>query len=427
MSLRCEVWDACSALTAAVSVRLLVSLCSPSFPLSVQPVSFVSRVSYCLLELDSKYELVVSSAARAPASFASNRALHASQQFLTYVELPSTGECGAVTEYVQWRRRVCELRARGWGYCHTAAASDGQLTASASPAGVQWRIDRSNGVARDQSRKNFTPVTADSERERGRAEEKTGLMDIAQLRERLLKETESKGVQLLLGNAPPQLDWESYLPRTDPRHTDFTSASCVALLRFLCLLFGALRRGGDFAFLLTGAEELLMSPLLQSVLRLLARCFSLVALHRCAVSVGVYGSGEVWLVGKGFTAGHAEKESELLRIACSQLLANQVDSESLSSRSLHSPTITATINSAAERNVSLRVRTMDDRSGQSPSKQHTALTPARHMSLPSSTVWLLAGLVCVTHHLAFSFAPLLLSCRLLVCSAECSMPLLACV
>ena len=320
LSARCEVWDACSPLSSHVHLRLLPPLSSPAFPLSLQSVAFVSRLSYCLLELDSEYELVVSSAARSPASFHSNSGLHASQQFLTYAELPSVDQCGSFTEFVQWRRRICELRARGWGYCHISAQANQQTEAE------QWRIDRLNSIAREQSRKNFTPFTANSA-SGGRSAAVSG---IDQLRSRLLKETESKGVQLLLGNAPTPLDWRSHLSAADPTTTTAaaqTSVSSLALIRFLCLAFGALRRGGDFAFLVTGAEQLLSSPLLHSALRLLTGCFSLVALRRCAVSVGLYGSGEVWLIGKGFVVGHADERSERLRVACSQLLAGAEESE----------------------------------------------------------------------------------------------------
>ena len=315
LSSRCAVWDGCSALAAAIDVCLLPSLCSASFRLSSKPVSFVSRLAYCLLELDAAYELIVPAAGRSPASFPSNGSLHASQQFLTYVELPSATECGSATEFVQWRRRTCELRARGWGYCHSAPAE---------PA--TWRIDRLNAIAREQSRKNFTPVTAT----RSSSESDTrGASDIAQLRARLLKDTESKGVQLLLANAPPELTWLPSPSNSEPSalaSADGTD-SCVALVRSLCLLFGALRRGGDFAFLLTLAEQLLSSPLVLSVLQLLTGCFSLVALQQCAVTVGLYGSGEVWLVGKGFIGGHATEESEQLRVACSKWLTEVVDEQ----------------------------------------------------------------------------------------------------
>jgi len=350
-------------------------------------VSFVSRLAYCLLEVDSRFELVVSDSARPPTSFPVNGALHPSQQFLTYVELPSAGECGSFSEFVQWRRRVCELRARGWGYCHSAAGGEQQ-----SAEGGRWRVDRFNAIARDQSRKNFTPFPGSGTG----SGEAAGLSDISELRARLLKETESKGVQLMLGNAPTQLDWRPHLATTEPATalsvTGPTAASCSALVRFLCLMFGALRRGGDFAFLLTGASHSLQSPFVQSALRVLAGCFSLLTLHHCAVTAGVYGSDEVWLVGKGFVAGHADEGSERLRAACAKLLTETGDAENaterLSNKRLQPAGEATSDSEAGAELLSARVRAMEDWSD---GRQTVATRPqlprtATHLALPTVCV-----------------------------------------
>ena len=360
LSFRASVWDATSALSPSASLRQSAELSSVSFPLSTQPVRFVSRLSLCLLELDARYELCVEGARRQPNSFAANGALHPSQHFLTYAELPARDECGAATEFVQWRRRASELRARGWAYCHDVAGS--------TPA-VDWRVERFNSIARDQARKNFTPLSVHSGATDGGVDS-AGESGIAQLRARLLKETEGKGVQLVLGNARTQLDWS---PSTSGGTPD-ASGSLAALLRCLCLVFGALRRGGDFAFLLTGAEQLLSSRLLHELLRALSVRFTLLSLHRCAVSVGVYGSGEVWLVGKGFVAGHASDDSARLRAACTQLLADAA--EPTAAKPLPDAALPfeqrGAVDDKQARLLSLNVQSMRD---QSASRcQHTAST-----------------------------------------------------
>ena len=363
LSLRSSVWDATSALLPSASLRLSAELSSAAFPLSYQPVRFVSRLSRCLLELDARYELCVDGARRQPNSFAANGALHPSQQFLTYAELPSRDECGAASEFVQWRRRASELRARGWGYCHDAH------TASGSTPAEDWRVERFNGIARDQARKNFTPLSRSSGAADGGDDSASG-SGIAQLRARLLKETESKGVQLVLGNASPQLDWTPSTGHTAPD----SGGSLTALLRCLCLVLGALRRGGDFAFLLTDAEQLLSSPLLLALLRALSVRFTLLSLHRCAVTVGVYGSGEVWLVGKGFVAGHASDDSGRLRAACTQLLADAAEATAASPLPAAALPLEqdGAVDEMQARLLSLKAQAMRDRSALL--CQHTAST-----------------------------------------------------
>ena len=416
LSLRCRVWDGCSALSTGASVRLSASLSSASFPLSVSAVSFVSAVAWCLAELDSEYGLVVPSSASSPSQFASNAFLHPSQQFATYVELPSVAECGSFTEFVQWRRRVCELRAKGWGYSFRDGAggepTERELPASASPsAASQWRLDRLNAIARDQSRKNFTPFNATSDSSSSGDGDGDGLAAIAQLCARLLKETESKGVQLLLGNAPPQLGPPLSPSPAEPTVTAVSdahlSASCAALVRFLCVLFGSLRRGGDFAFLLTGADRLLPSPLLQSVLRTLSGCFALLDLHQCAASVGAYGSSEVWLVGKSFTAGHAEESNERLLVACSQLLTETRHSDRAATSLL-----TLSLQSAA-------LATTDNQSdGPLPFKLHAMHNRFAHSTKPPTAIQS-PYIATVTPSLHVLLCRVVLCCVLCCCVTAC--------
>ena len=280
---RCAAWDPLALLQPSLPLR---ALSAP--PSAAALVSFASRVAYALLELDAEHALVTTAAERAPASFADNAARPAAAMFLTYADLSGCSERGAITEFIQWRRRSCELRARGWGMAITAPAlhddrSGAVAEASDPPPSSLWRLSSMTPLAREQSRKNFTALPSS-----------TG---VAAFVARVQVDTKGEGVQLLVGASPEPEAAEEEAAALSTRPA---SVLCAELLTAACAAFGLLRAGGDFCFRLRGVTEraLADSPLLLSLLHVLAGTFD--RLHVCRTAVRAWGVGECWLVAKAF-------------------------------------------------------------------------------------------------------------------------------
>lgn len=69
-----------------------------------------------LIELDDRCQFCVTSIERTPTSFASNSRSSPRQMFLPFVDLSCSLSGAAFVEFVLWRRRSCELRAKCWAF-----------------------------------------------------------------------------------------------------------------------------------------------------------------------------------------------------------------------------------------------------------------------------------------------------------------------
>ena len=297
-------WNAFDLLQPGLALSMR-STPSSSFSSSSSAVSFVSRASYAVLELDVAYGLLTSAQARSASSFRANAALPASAMFLAYVDLSGRSERGGLTEAIQWRRRSCQLRARGWGLAlpqhpltplntpdaeeEGARGHEQSSAVEAADGAVWWRLPSFNPVAREQAVKNFTACPPS-----------TSLDAFLQL---VGRHTEGKGVQLVLGAAastpqqqqPPSHAEGVRAPPPPPLPLPSPSSILVDLLSALCVCFGVLQSDGCFAYRLCRASELLRcSPLLLSCLHLLRRTFERIQLHRTRSRS--WREDELWIV-----------------------------------------------------------------------------------------------------------------------------------
>ena len=312
-------WDELQPLQpTSMALRLLSS--SSSTPPSA--VSFVSRVSLSLLELDVAHSLFTSASSRAVSSFRANAALPSSAMFLSYADLSGRSERGAMTEFIQWRRRSCQLRARGWGIAlpHPqlsrageaggeggADAGGGRMDASASPSSAApplWLLSSFNPLAREQSAKNFTAFPPST--------------SVAAFVEAVGRATDSKGVQLVLGAAPsaahhhqteqPLTSTAAERPPGHPPASASSSSSVMMadLLSAVCACFGVLQVEGSFCYRLCRTSHLLAhSPLLLSSLHLLSLTFDRLHLHRTLTRS--WADDECWIIATRFRLGRAPR------------------------------------------------------------------------------------------------------------------------
>ena len=252
-------------------------------------------MAFALLELDGLYSAFTSAAQRSPQSFRANSQQSTSSLFLTFADVSGASEGGAVTEFVQWRRRSCELRARGWGLAIQPAAMEGREGAAAelspapspSPASAPpppWRLSSFNPVAREQAAKNFSAFPPST--------------STAAFVARVRVDTAGQGVAVVVG-AAPALHWTEDSGGGAPR-PPLLRPLLEDLAVALTAAFGVLRPGGDLVYRLSGlgCPALQRSPLLLSSLHLLTAAFTEVRLHRTAARR--WGEGEGWLVAQHF-------------------------------------------------------------------------------------------------------------------------------
>lgn len=281
-----------AATTAARYAAHCASLSNPAgagrlVPLHLSPsVSFCSsHVSLALAELDLVHSVVTAPRQRESESIAAALRAPPKDLFLTFVDL--SGAEGAASEFVLWKRRVCNLRAKGWAF---------DLSATGAPA--NWSSGWLNAAAREQA-KNFdvfhaplakgdaTTAAATSEsplhvRLRVMSEENV------QLFMRMIDmQTRGAGVQLAIATAfgSPHAAMQLHQPSLSYRPS--VDALYPTLLFQVDMALRTLAKGGTMLLQLHETH----SPLALSLIHILHRCFEQCALHQTAATVG-YGSGQ---------------------------------------------------------------------------------------------------------------------------------------
>ena len=261
-------------------------------PLHLSPsLSFCcSHVLLALSELDLLHGVVTSSRQREVDQIA--LALRAppapKEMFLTFVDL--SGSEGAASEFVLWKRRVCNLRAKGWAF---------DLTATGAPA--NWSAQWINATAREQA-KNFdvfhAPVAGAAS---SSASASTATMPHVRLRAmseenvqtfmRMIDmQTKGVGVQLALAVSYASATVGGDAVRLHQPSLSFRLAAALLYPTLLFQVDTALRtlcKGGTLLLQLYETH----TPFTLSVLYTLFRCFEYCALHQVAATVG-YGSGQ---------------------------------------------------------------------------------------------------------------------------------------
>jgi len=254
-------------------------------PLPLAPtLSFSSsHVALSLAEVDLLHGLITSARQRDPEAVA--HALRAppkpQDMFLTFVDL--SGAEGAAAEFILWRRRIVNLRAKGWGF---------DLTGTGQPA--NWSAHWSNATSREQS-KNFDVFHAPP---RGGADAVLSSMaeeNIQMFMRMIDMQTKGVGVQMAvaLAHANPAAAFE--LEQASLSHRPQTDVQGRLLLFQVDVALRTLAKGGSLLLSLYDTHR----PLTLSLLFLLFKCFEHVSLHQPAATSG-YGGGQTLLVCRNF-------------------------------------------------------------------------------------------------------------------------------
>lgn len=286
-------------------------------PLNVsRSLSFLSsHLALSLAELDMLHSLLTSPAQRSREGVA-HAATHPpppKDMFQTFVDL-SGGE-GAAAEYILWKRRVVNLRAKGWAYDLTA-----------SPAKQNWSVQWRNATAREQS-KNFDvfhPPHDPTASSSAIADQLRSEQNIDTFQRMIDMQTRGVGVNLAIA--------ANYAPDAASRvvHAASLSYRPNAHTLYPTLLFQvdtALRTLAQGGHLLLQLYET-HTPFTLSVIYILFQLFDHCILQQLAGTVG-YGSGQ-WSVAPDETAGATEaKPAWTTRVGSHTSLSTHCSSSSV--------------------------------------------------------------------------------------------------
>jgi hypothetical protein len=281
-------------------------------PLPLTPsLSFSSsHVFLSMAEVDLLHGLVTLPRQRDPEAIA--HALRAppppKDMFLTFVDL--SGAEGAASEFILWRRRVVNLRAKGWGY---------DMSGTGLP--VNWSANWTNTTAREQA-KNFDVFHAPM---RGSDTDvppalRTIVEENVQTFLRMIDmQTRGVGVQLALAfphanpAAATALDQASlaYKPRMELQGP--------LLLFQVDLALRTLAKGGSLLLSVWDTH----TPLTLSVLFLLFKCFEHVSLHQTAATGG-YGGGQTLVICRGYAHDRMAMRPSANPITSALIAARQI-------------------------------------------------------------------------------------------------------
>ena len=206
--------------------------------------------------------------------------------FTTFIDL-SGGE-GAASEWLLWRRRTVNLRARGWGY---------DLNATVERA--NWHLQWKNVVAKDQA-KNFDVFHPPHQRDGNTSNidllhQLIAEKNIDTFQRMIDQQTRGVGVQLAFACAYRPMSMYHTYNQASHCWTMKPEAYAPILLFQIDLTLRTLALGGTFVLQLQETT----SPFALSLLSILFELFDSCILHQLVGQFG-YGSGQSILLCRGF-------------------------------------------------------------------------------------------------------------------------------